>query len=97
MIEDKNICELTNETIGFILSNIDSRFAVSESNEMYNYKEILEESIEEVKERYINSIKKSIIDYILLDQTEMDRLNIYLRHKAPKLYGQTAFKYQNYD
>jgi hypothetical protein len=40
-----------------------------------------------VREGYTDAIKKSIIDYILLEEVEMDRLNIFLRHRAPPFYG----------
>lgn len=44
--------------------------------------------INEVVEDYLNAIKKSIIDYILMDPTERDRLSVYIKYKNPHLYGE---------
>ena len=76
---------------------IDSRFESNEQNSDYNYREIVAENIEEIKEIYNFSMKKSIIDYILLDQTEMDRLNINIKHRVAPLYGQRFPKFKSYD
>lgn len=36
----------------------------------------------------MQAIKKSIIDYILLDPSEQDRLSVYIRYRNVPLYGQ---------
>lgn len=43
--------------------------------------------INEVIEVYQNAIKKSIIDYILLDPIERDRLSVYIQYKNVRFYG----------
>ena len=63
----------------------------------YNYKEIIVNEIEEVKVDYFKAVKKSIIDYILLEQAERDRLNVqYIPNPVP-FYGEIVPHYQAYD
>jgi len=86
MVEDKNICELTNEQFAYILALIDRKYDDDNFNH-YDFKQIIINEIEEVKGDYLKAVKKSIIDYILLDKTERDRLNVnYIPHSLP-FYG----------
>ena len=50
--------------------------------------------IEEVVKDYLLAMKKSIIDYILLDPTECDRLNVYIKYNQVTLYGQNVSNFQ---
>lgn len=43
--------------------------------------------IDEVIEGYGQAIKKAIIDYVLLDPGERDRLGVYIRYRNVPLYG----------
>jgi hypothetical protein len=78
MVEDKNINEFKESVLSNILSKIDSKYENPKSIQLM---------INEVVEDYLNAIKKSIIDYILMDPTERDRLSVYIKYKNPHLYG----------
>lgn len=60
MIDDKNICQFKQEVMRNILIGIDSRI---------ENPPLIKNMINEVIEDYLTSLKKSIIDYILLDPT----------------------------
>lgn len=60
MIDDKNICQFKQEVMRNILIGIDSRI---------KNPPLIKNMINEVIEDYLTSLKKSIIDYILLDPT----------------------------
>ncbi len=44
--------------------------------------------IEEVYDDYEEAVKKSMIDYILLEESEMLRIGVFKRFKPIKFYGQ---------
>lgn len=62
-----------------ILNKIDPR---------YENPQIIQKMIDQVIDDYQNAVKKSIIDYILMDPTEKDRLSIYIKYKNVHLYGE---------
>lgn len=55
------------------------------------------ENIEEVKQCHIRAGQKAIIDYVLLDPTERQRLNVHHRYKAPVFYGEQPFQPRKHD
>lgn len=69
MVENKNVYEMTNEQFAYILTLIDRKYEDDNFGE-YNFKQIIFDQMEEVKEIYCTAVKKSIIDYILLDFKE---------------------------
>ena len=54
----------------------------------YENPDTISNMIEEVINEYLNALKKSIIDYILMDPTECNRLNIYIKYNTLPLYGE---------
>jgi hypothetical protein len=96
MIEDKNVFEMTNEQFAYIITLLDRRYE-DENFGFYSFKQIIFDQIEEVKDIYNTAIKKSIIDYILLDHREKDRLGVHSRFNAPIFYGERGFEYEYYN
>jgi hypothetical protein len=80
MIASKHIQPINQEIIAKILGHI---------NEKYENFEIIDKILQEVISSYEYSIKKSIIDYILLDPIEQNRVSVYIKYKPISHYGKT--------
>lgn len=53
MIEDKNIFEISLESLAQILRQIDPKFEANSFNPRFNFKEIITDNIDEIKDGYI--------------------------------------------
>jgi hypothetical protein len=80
MIASKHIQPIDQQIIAKILSHI---------NQKYENFNIIDKILQEVISSYEYSIKKSIIDYILLDPIEQDRVSVYIKYKPIAHYGKT--------
>ena len=53
MIDDKNIFEISLDSLAQILGQIDPKFEANSLNPRFNYKEIITDNVEEIKDGYI--------------------------------------------